>query len=410
LTSEKVVIENVPLIADVFSMIDILKALGVTVDLTDHTITIQAQNLSSHAIPLDMAAKARTSVMFIAPLLARNKQAIVPNPGGCRLGARPIDRIIDGIGKMNAQVTYQSEDGYFHATTSGLEGIEYTFEKSTHTGTETMILAAVLAKGKTILKNAALEPEIDELIELLNAMGAKITRNENREIVIEGVETLQGATYRIKADRNEIVTFAIAAIVTGGDIFINEAHSVDLDAFLSMLDKVNGGYEKTEKGIRFFAKGKLKAADVETAIYPGFMTDWQAPWAILMTQAQGTSIIHETVFEDKLGYVADLKRMGANMTLFNPEVSTPEKVYNFNLSDDDPSYFHAVKVEGPTPLHNAVVKTLDIRAGAAVVLAALIAKGETTIHDVYRTDRGYEDFEKRLAMLGALVQRVSDEV
>jgi UDP-N-acetylglucosamine 1-carboxyvinyltransferase len=273
-----------------------------------------------------------------------------------------------------------------------------------------MILAAVLAKGKTILKNAALEPEIDELIELLNAMGAKITRNENREIVIEGVETLQGATYRIKADRNEIVTFAIAAIVTGGDIFINEAHSVDLDAFLSMLDKVNGGYEKTEKGIRFFAKGKLKAADVETAIYPGFMTDWQAPWAILMTQAQGTSIIHETVFEDKLGYVADLKRMGANMTLFNPEVSTPEKVYNFNLSDDDPSYFHAVKVEGPTPLHNAVVKTLDIRAGAAVVLAALIAKGETTIHDVYRIDRGYEDFEKRLAMLGALVQRVSDEV
>jgi UDP-N-acetylglucosamine 1-carboxyvinyltransferase len=408
LTSDKVVIQNVPLIADIFVMLDILKALGAQISLDGHTVTVEAKTLSAHAIPLDMAAKARTSVMFIAPLLIRNKQAFVPNPGGCRLGARPIDRIIDGIKEMNADITYHSDDGYFHATTSGLQAVDYTFEKNTHTGTETMILAAVRAKGTTILKNAAEEPEIDELIELLNHMGAKVKRSAKREITIEGVDTLHGAGYAIKPDRNEIVTFAIAALVTKGDIFIEDAQTVDLDAFLEMLDKAGAGYEKKENGIRFFYKDSIKATDVTTAIYPGFMTDWQAPWAILMTQAKGVSTIHETVFENKLGYAHDLKRMGAAVTLFNPSVEKAEQVYNFNLSDDDPSFFHALKIEGPTPLHDAVVKTLDIRAGAALVLAALVAKGATSIHEVYRIDRGYEDFEKRLNTLGAQITREVD--
>lgn len=409
LTSDEVVIHNVPLIADFFVMLDILQAMGVVVRLEGHSITIQAKSLTG-AIPLDMAAKARTSAMFLAPLLVRNKEALVPNPGGCRLGARPIDRIIAGIEQMNATIVYHSEDGYFHATTEGLNGITYTFEKNTHTGTETLIIAAVLAKGTTILENAAQEPEIDELIELLDAMGAKIKRTGTRQITIEGVSKLHGAQYTIKADRNEIVTFAIAALITKGDILIKEAQDADLDVFLELLDRAGAGYEKKEEGIRFFHKGVLKATDVTTAIYPGFMTDWQAPWAVLMTQAQGISSIHETVFENKLGYVADLKRMGAKMELFNPVVENPQDVYNFNLSDNDPGYYHALRISGPTPLHNAVVKSLDIRAGAAVVLAALAATGETTIHSAYLIDRGYESFEKRLSALGADIARVSDTI
>lgn len=410
LTSDEVIIHNVPLIADFFVMVDILKALGVETILEDHTIRIKAQTLNAKAIPLDMAAKARTSAMFLGPLLARKQEAIIPNPGGCRLGARPIDRIIEGITRMNAEIVYHSEDGYFHAKTEGLKGITYTFEKNTHTGTETLIIAAVLAQGITVLENAAEEPEIDELISLLNAMGAKISRSEKRQITIQGVEKLHGAEYAIKPDRNEIVTFAIAALITKGNILIKNAQEVDLDAFLHVLEQSGGGYEQIDNGIRFFYKATLEATNVTTAIYPGFMTDWQAPWGVLMTQANGTSTIHETVFENKLGYVADLKRMGANMQLYNPEVENAEKTYNFNLADNEPDYFHAVRIVGPTPLHNAVVKSLDIRAGAAVVLAALAAKGETTIHDVYRIDRGYEQFEKRLLELGAQIVRVSDDI
>lgn len=409
LTHEEVVIHNVPLIADFFVMVDILKALHVKVRLEGHSATIQADTFKGD-IPLDMAAKARTSAMFLGPLLARNKEAVVPNPGGCRLGARPIDRIITGIEQMNAVIVYHSEDGYFHAKTPGLQGMTYRFEKNTHTGTETLIIAAVLAEGTTVLENAAQEPEIDELIELLNAMGAKIKRSATRQITIEGVSKLHGAQYTIKADRNEIVTFAIAALITKGDIFIKEAQDADLDAFLELLDRADAGYEKKEDGIRFFHKGVLKATDVTTAIYPGFMTDWQAPWAVLMTQAQGVSSVHETVFENKLGYVADLRRMGARMELFNPLVENPQDVYNFNLSDNDPGFYHALRISGPTPLHNAVVKSLDIRAGAAVVLAALVAKGETTIHSAYLIDRGYESFEKRLSDLGADIARVSDTI
>jgi UDP-N-acetylglucosamine 1-carboxyvinyltransferase len=197
--------------------------------------------------------------------------------------------------------------------------------------------------------------------------------------------------------------------VTKGDVFIPDAHKVDLKAFLEVFEKANGGCEEKEHGIRFFYKGELLPVDVTTAIYPGFMTDWQAPWAVLMTQANGTAVVHETVFENKLGYVKDLKKMGAKIELFNPEVIDKETIYNFNLKDDRPEYFHAVKIMGPRQLHNAVVTMLDIRAGAAVVLAALAASGETTIHGVHLVDRGYEKFEERLQNLGADIKRVEDQ-
>lgn len=406
LTDEKVTIHNVPHISDFFVMVDIMKNLGAQVNITGHTVKIHLKKFAHSSIPLDKAALARTSAMFIAPLLVRTGEAIIPNPGGCRLGARPIDRTVEGIRKMKATIVYHSEDGYFHAKTKGLEGIDYTFDKNTHTGTETLILAAVLAKGKTVLKNAAEEPEINDLISLLNLMGAQIVRSAPREISIYGVEKLHGAEFTISPDRNEIVTFAIAALLTHGDVTIQDANKVDLESFLNSVEQARGGIDKQKNAIRFYWKEKLRSTDVTTSIYPGFMTDWQAPWAVLMTQAKGKAIVHETVFENKLGYIKDLKKMGATVKLFNPKVKNPETTYNFNLADDSPEYFHAVEIEGPTELHDAVVTMLDIRAGAAVVLAALIAKGKSTIYGIEKLDRGYERFEERLTNIGANIERV----
>jgi len=409
LTDQKVIIHNVPLITDLIVMADILKELGARVSFNDHTMTIQMKKFAHSSIPLDKAALVRASSMFLAPLLARTGEAIIPNPGGCRLGARPIDRIVNGIRKMNVKITYHSGDGYFHAKTTGLKAVNYRFLKSTHTGTETMILAAVLAKGTTVLNNAAEEPEIDDVISLLNAMGARVMRTAARQITIIGVKKLNGAEFRISPDRIEVVTFAIAAIITGGDILIKNAHLAKIEPFLQKLKKTGAGYEIKDNGVRFYANGTLKAVDITTGVHPGFLTDWQALWGVLMTQAKGQSTIHETVFESKLGYVEDLGRMGAKVELFNPNVSNPEKVYNFNLSDDKPEYYHAVKITGPTPLHNAVMETFDIRAGAAVVLAALIAQDTSTIFGIEKLDRGYEDFEKRLQKLGADIQRTDEE-
>lgn len=407
LTDEEVTIHNIPQISDFFVMVDILKELGAKVHISDHTARIRLKQFTKFDIPLDKAALARTSSMFIAPLLARKKEAIIPNPGGCRLGARPIDRIIDGLKTMHATITYNSQDGYFHAKTAGLQATTFTFKKNTHTGTETMILASVLAQGTTVLENAAEEPEIDELIHFLNNMGAKITRSQQRQITIVGVKKLHGTTFSIGLDRNEIVTFAIAAVVTRGNIVIKDAATVDLTAFLAKLNETGAHFEISGRDIRFFANGLLHAADVTTAIYPGFMTDWQAPWAVLMTQAHGKSIIHETVFEDKLGYIEDLKKMGATVMLFNPVVEHPENVYNFNLKDDKPTYFHAVAIHGPASLHDAVVSMRDLRAGAAIVLAALAARGTSIIFGIEKLDRGYEKFEERLRKLGADIKRVT---
>ena len=409
LTDEEVIIKNIPLISDFFNMIEIIKALGGETKISDHTVRIRIKKIKNHRLSLDTAARIRTSFMFIVPLLHRTGRAIIPNPGGCRLGARPVERGLDGLRKMGADIEYNSEDGFFYAKASRLSGVTYSFKKNTHTGTETMLLAAVLAQGKTILHNAAEEPEIEELIALLNGMGADIKRTKKREIEINGVKKLHGTTYTIGPDRNEIVTFAITALITQGDIFVKGAKKKHIQEFIDKLILSGGGVEEKEEGLRFFYHKELKTVDVETSPHPGFMTDWQAPWGVLMTQATGECIIHETVFENKLGYIKELQKMGANALLFNPKTDNPEEVYNFNLSDDNPKYFHAVKVKGPAKLHNAVVTMQDIRAGAAVLLAALAAKGTSTIYDIDKLDRGYEAFEERLKKLGAKIERLSGE-
>ncbi len=408
LTNDPVVIENIPLISDFFIMAKIIKDLGGSVVIKDHVATVVIAEIKNPTIALDVAAQVRTSSMFLAPLLARTKEAKVPNPGGCRLGARPIDRTIDGLAQMGAVIRYDSTDGYFYAKTNGLVGHNYTFEKNTHTGTETMLLACVMAQGTSTLHNAAEEPEVDELITLLHSMGAKIKRQGKRTIVIEGVEKLHGTHFTVGADRNEIVTFAIAAIVTGGNVFVRGAVGKGLTEFLDALSLCGGGFEEKENGIRFFAKGQLSAIDIETGQYPGFMTDWQSPWAVLMTQAAGESVIHETVFESRFGYVNQLKKMGAHIEFFNPDVLDPAKTYNFNITKETMEKFQAIRVFGPTKLHNAVVSVSDLRAGATLVLAALIAKGESTVFGVEILDRGYEKFDERLKNLGANIERTQE--
>ncbi|MEK9176130.1 MAG: UDP-N-acetylglucosamine 1-carboxyvinyltransferase [Patescibacteria group bacterium] len=409
LSSEKIVIDNIPLITDLFIMTDIIEELGGVVETKNHTITIQMKDFVKTKIGLETAAEVRTSAMFMAPLLARKGEAVIPNPGGCRIGARPIDRTIDGLTKMGVDVSYRSEDGYFYMKSpNGLRGVDYTFKKSTHTGTETLILAAVLAKGTTILRNAAEEPEVEELIELLKSMGAKIKKT-GKVIEITGVETLHGGKLKVGADRNEIVTLAVAAIITKGDIFITDAGKSDLSSFIEKMKEIGAGVERKTDGIRFFYKGEIKASDIETSIYPGFMTDWQAPWAVLMTQAKGDSTIHERVYESRFSYVTQLRKMGAKIELYNLDVKNPERVYEFNIADDNKENKHAAKIIGPSHLHNAVVVMTDLRAGATLVLAALAAQGTSIILEVYHLDRGYEKFENRLNSLGADIIRTTDD-
>jgi UDP-N-acetylglucosamine 1-carboxyvinyltransferase len=291
-------------------------------------------------------------------------------------------------------------------------GTTYRFEKNSHTGTETLIMAAVLAKGKTVLQNAAEEPEVDDLITFLNSAGAKIQRLPGRVIEIDGVERLHGAIHRIMPDRNEAVSYACAAIATRGDIIVQNARPEHLTAFLKKLDEANGGYEFGPYGIRFFYKGPIRATDVETQIHPGFMTDWQPLWATLMCHAQvgmdnqaPVSIIHETIYESRFQYVKPLTEMGAKIEAFKPEIEDPQHFYNFNLSDTLPDHYPAIKIYGNTSFHSGEFTIHDLREGATILLAALTATGETHLHNIEQIERGYEALDDRLRSMGALIER-----
>lgn len=410
LTDEELVIGNVPLLRDVFSLLEVLKGLGVTYSLDGHTLRIQNGHLKNSAVPLEAGARLRTSSMVLGPLLARRHEAKIPNPGGCRLGARPIDRHVSALRRMGATIDYNSKDGYFYAKAEKLTGTTIEFPKNTHTGTETLLLAAVLAQGKTVLKNAAEEVEVDELITLLNAMGARIKRSGSREITIEGVAVLHGATHSIMPDRNEEVTFAIAAAITRGRIVVADSQRATLAAFLESFTKAGGMYEAVgDTATAYWMDDAPKPTDIMTGPHPGFMTDWQAPWAVFMTQATGISSIHETVFESRFSYVGELEKMGANVSFFSPPTDDPQTFYNFNLDDRIEGFRQAIKINGPTKLHNAVVDIHDLRAGATLILAALAASGESYVHGAEHVDRGYEKIEERLTQLGANIKRFKEE-
>lgn len=407
LTSEVVTLTNVPQISDIEALLGVIKSIGGKVERTGDEVKITVTEISNHTISLAEGARVRTSSMFLAPLLLRNKMAMVPNPEGCRLGARPIERHIEGLIQMGAEIEYQSEDGYYHAKTEGLKGTTYRFEKNTHTGTETLIMAATLAKGTTVIENAAAEHEIDDLILMLNNMGAKIRRVEPRKIEIEGVEKLHGTSHRIVSDSNELVTFAALSLISGGNIYLTDTALANVKVFLDKVKEVGGHYEESEKGVRFYLNDKLLPCNVITEIEPGFKTDWQGPWAILMTQGEGTSLIHETIYENRFGYVSELKKMGARIEFFEPQIDNPSEFYNFNF-DPKTHYQQAIKITGPQKLHNGVLTITDLRAGATLVIAALIANGESILQGIEHIERGYENFAERLISLGANIEVVEN--
>lgn len=394
---------NLPDISDVELVSQIINELGANAhNVGERTYYIDTQNFRFHQIPEKYGEQSRASTLFIPALLAKFGQAEVPLPGGDKIGKRPLERHFMGLEKMG--VHFEQEAGILKATCKHLKGCTYRFEKNTHTGTETLIMAAVLAEGKTILENAAEEPEIDDLIHFLNKMGAKIRRRAFRQIEIEGVDKLGGAIHAIMPDRNEAVSYACAAIASRGDIVVENASYQDLKAFLEKLDEIGAGYEIGDYGIRFFYKGKMQATDVETDIHPGFMTDWQPLFATLLCQCHGESIIHETVMQSRFQYVEDLKAMGAKIEYFNPEIKNPEKFYNFNWQDNRPTDWHAIRIFGPTDFHGGEFVVHDLRAGATIMLAAISAKGTTILHNVEQIQRGYQQIDQKLLSLGAKIE------
>lgn len=408
LTEEVLTIHNVPAISSVLGTTRIVEPLGVHIRREGQTLHISGKHIHTHKVPLELGGLYRTATMVLGPMLARFGKAVVPNPGGCRLGKRPVDWHTEALKKMGAHITYA--DGYFYAETKRLHGAHIHFPKNTHTGTESVILAAVLAEGETVIENAAEEPEVDDLIGLLIQMGADI-RRVGRIITIQGVPKLFGTEYTIMPDRNEVVSYAVAAIATGGDVTVEGTQREHLKAFLSALDAAGAGWEPIDaRTTRFFRKKSLQATDIVTEPHPGFMTDWQAPWAVLMTQAHGTSTIHERVFESRFSYVAELEKMGAKISFFDPPIKNPEDYYNFQWKDRVKGYHQAISIIGPTPLHEGVVEMTDLRAGATLVVAALVAKGTSVILGVEQIDRGYEEFDKQLKHLGAKIKRISEEL
>lgn len=410
LTDEPIKISNVPDIQDVHSMYELLAYLGVESRISGHRVELIPNRTAIRQIPLDIGARLRTTSLALGPLLARFHTALIPNPGGCRIGARPINRHIDAIRKMGAEIEYNSSDGYFHATCGKLYGAEIEFDKNSHTGTEAVILAAVLAQGQTVIQNAAEEVEIDDLIACLNMMGADIKRSAARQITINGVEKLKGTDFTIMSDRNEEITYAVAAAVTGGQIRVHGSQTGSIAAFLESFTRVGGLYRKVTDDVTEYSVGSIiKPLEVTTGQHPGFMTDWQGPFALLLTQADGVSVIHETVFENRFAYVSQLRKMGADIEFFQPQVKNPETFYNFKWNNiDNPG--QAIRITGPTKLHNAVLEINDLRAGATILLAALSANGISHIFGVEQIDRGYEAIETRLQSLGAIIQRVKEDL
>jgi UDP-N-acetylglucosamine 1-carboxyvinyltransferase len=411
---------NFSRISDVTLVSDIIEYLGGKTDRScERAIFVEPTKMHDHFINPEHGEQGRFSTMFIPTLLHRFGKATVPAPGGDRIGKRSLERHFQGLEALGVKV--EQKDGLFYATTSGLKGTTYRFEKNSHTGTETMLMAAVRAQGKTILENAAQEPEIDDMIKFLNNMGGRVERITPRTIRIEGVNELHGTIHKIIPDRNEAVSYACAAIATKGDVIIENARAEHLEAFLQTLEKIGAGFEIGDYGIRFFYKGELTATDITTSNEPGFMTDWQPLMATLLTQCKGTSILHETVMSKRFQYVPALQSMGADIEYHHVDVDDPDITYGFNAEElyqpskstqnsriqvEGQPHPHAIKITGPSELTAGTYKIEDLRHGATLIMAAMIAKGTSTFTNLTQVDRGYEDLDIRLRSMGAKIERV----
>jgi UDP-N-acetylglucosamine 1-carboxyvinyltransferase len=351
---------------------------------TDHDLRIQARDADWPFVPLEAAMKTRSSFILLGPMLSRFGRVIISNPGGDRIGRRPVDLHVTAMQELGAEIEYKN--GYYFAKApSGLRGARIAFPYVTVMGTENALLAAVLARGSTVIENAAQEPETEDLVAMLCAMGARIERTAPHRLEIEGVERLSGAEHTVVGDRVEAGTFAIAAAVTGGSITLRGADANHLQAFFEVLDGMGVPFEGTDEGVHVGSTDTYRPAAVETAPYPGFATDLQAPLAVLMTQADGDSTIHETIYEDRLDYTMELVKMGAVIEVMDER--------------------HAC-IAGPTPLHGREVVISDLRAGSTLVLAALAATSTSVISGVEHVDRGYEQIEAKLLALGAQIHRI----
>lgn len=383
LTAGELLLENLPLVNDIFTMRRLLRELGVSVEFeADHAARLCAATIQSHEAPYDLVKTMRASVLVLGPLLARAGRARVSLPGGCAIGARPINLHIKALEKLGAEV--RTEHGYVEATAAGLVGSEILFDKITVTGTENLMMAAALAQGRTVLENAAREPEVVDLAELLNKMGAKIEGAGTQTIAIEGVRRLGGASHRIIPDRIETGTFLVAAAITGGELVLVDTNPSHLSSVIDKLREAGVSIEASNGKIRVRRKADLKAVDVITKEYPGFATDMQAQYMTLMTQATGTSVITENIFENRFMHASELMRMGANIRLDGSRAI----------------------VTGKTRLSGANVIASDLRASASLILAALVAEGSTVIDRVYHLDRGYQKIEDKLRSVGAEIERL----
>jgi UDP-N-acetylglucosamine 1-carboxyvinyltransferase len=388
LTDEPVILENIPHVRDIQTTRNLLAAMGAEVELgygrAQHRTTIHCKTLAAPEASYELVKTMRASTLVLGPLVARCGHARVSLPGGCAIGSRPIDMHIKGLEKLGAKIT--QDHGYVEASTDRLKGAEIVFDKITVTGTEDLLMAATLAEGETIMQNCAREPEVADLAALLNKMGAHIEGAGTATIHVKGVSKLHGAKHRIIPDRIEAATFIIAGAITGGDLNVVGCDPTHLDAVLSKLHEIGVKTKSNGESVRVMGDNPLTAADMTTEEYPGFPTDAQAQLMALATQAEGTSIITENIFENRFMHAQELVRMGANIKIEG----------------------RRAVVLGKTSLSAAAVLASDLRASASLVLAALVADGETIIDRVYHLDRGYENIEEKLRGVGAEIKRIGE--
>jgi UDP-N-acetylglucosamine 1-carboxyvinyltransferase len=383
LTADEVTLDNIPLVNDIFTTRRLLRELGVAVEFEgDHSVRLRAEKILSHEAPYDLVKTMRASVLVLGPLLARTGRARVSLPGGCAIGARPINLHIKGLEKLGA--TVRTEHGYVEANADRLKGAEIVFDKITVTGTENLMMAAALAEGRTVLQNAACEPEIVDLAEMLKDMGARIQGAGTPTMTIHGVPELHGTSHRIIPDRIEAGTFLVAGAVTHGELELIDSNPGHLTGVIEKLRESGVNIETGAGRMKIQGNGNLKSADVVTTEYPGFATDMQAQYMALMTQASGTAVITENIFENRFMHASELMRMGANIRIDGSRAI----------------------VTGKTRLTGATVIASDLRASASLVLAALVAEGYTLIDRVYHLDRGYEKIEEKLQAVGAQIERL----
>ena len=407
LTDEPCVLENFPDIGDVKITEELCRSIGSKIEREKNILKIQTPKILNSKV-VSLSRRNRIPILALGPLLARAGEAEVPILGGDKIGPRPVDIHIDALTAMGAKIEVLG-DRYMAKAPNGLKGAKIRLRYPSVGATENTILAAVLAEGRTIIENAAKEPEVRELIKMLQKMGALIELGVNRVVYIEGVRKMRGVTHAILPDRNEAVSFACLAVATGGRILVKDARQEDLSAFLNVLRKIGGEYEVTKEGILFYrpANASLRAVQIETDTYPAFMTDWQQPTAVLLTQAEGQSTIHETVYEDRFGYAQDLNLMGADIkveTKCLEENSRLPVVGSCRFKNKN--FSHSAIITGPRKLEPASLTVRDLRSGIAHVIAALIADGESVIDGVEEIDRGYENLDDRLRKLGADIKRL----